>query len=470
VTEAENQREAGERAKGGTPLPRPRPLSRPAAWWAWPLIVVSLALVIASVVQPSLIDAEQGESGAEPSRGNATGLVMLRFQAKVIIGSATIASSQVERDLRQLWDRSTEPEERAALALVASFLKAEAFPDPAMEKHWADLAPERRELLQQALTDGVTEAERAELETWLGWFARLASGPGLTEPEGAGEIRREATVAMVTAGLLILAGGGAWFLGAGLLGYYILVKRKEVDFHAYRPEQSAPGVLLESFALYLGFMAAGEVLTYWHHIWQIVGFCMALVFPLLWPRIRGVRWRELAAAVGWTRGRGFWREAGAGVVGYLVLLAMASGGVAVTLMLSEAAEFGRSWAQGASGETPPMGPQEHPIVGFLVEGNWSMRVALLLLAVVYAPLVEEIFFRGGLQGYLRSRWRFVGSALLTGVIFAALHPQGLWGIPALASISFALSLLREWRGSLIAPMVAHALNNGVITGLLLIAL
>lgn len=469
MSERDYERSDSAEAKEGSPFFATDPLARPAGCWSWPVIILSLIVVIGSVLRMGDAEASRDEGLTKPPQGDSVGMVMLRFQAQVIIGGALLPPGEVERDLQLLEERLTVPEERAALALVAAFVKSESLSDSKGET-WQDLSPERGDLMRRALSEGVTEEERAQMEPWLGWFARLAPGPGGAEPVGAGKIRQEAVMAMVTAGFLVLAGGIAWLLGGCLLVYYLVVKRKEAGFHAYQPATSSPGVLLEAFALYLGLMAAGEALGHWHPAGQIVGFGLALAVPLLWPRVRGVGWRVLAKAVGWTRGRGFRREVGAGVVGYLVLLALASVGVTCTILLSGMVEVGRDWVAGSNGDGSPMGPQEHPIVGFLVEGDWSVRVILLLLAAVYAPLVEEIFFRGALQGYLRSHWRFVGSALLTGVIFAALHPQGLWGIPALASISVALSLLREWRGSLIAPMVAHALNNAVITGLLLISL
>jgi membrane protease YdiL (CAAX protease family) len=464
--------QAADEGIEGQPLPPPHPLSRPAGWWAWPMIVAGLAMVIASVLRMGEAEASFDAGGANPPGGDSVGMVMLKFQAQVIVGASVLQTGGVDRDLTLLWESVAVPEERAALALVAGFVKSEALSTIAGEGEgaWQDLSPERGELMRRALTVGVTEAERAEMEPWLGWFARLAPGPEGEEPDGAVEIRQQAVVTMVIAGLLVLTGGVAWLFGVCLLVYYLVVKRKEAGFHAYCPQASAPGVLLEAFALYLGLMAAGEAMAPWHPAGQILGFCLALVVPLLWPRIRGVNWRETGMAVGWTKGRGFRREVGAGLVGYFVLLALASVGLTGTFLLSWIVEFGRDWLAGSDGDVSSVGPQEHPIVGFLVEGDWSMRIILLLLAAVYAPLVEEFFFRGALQGYLRSRWCFVGSALLTGVIFAALHPQGLWGIPALASISFALSLLREWRGSIVASMVAHALNNAVITGLLLLAL
>jgi membrane protease YdiL (CAAX protease family) len=45
------------------------------------------------------------------------------------------------------------------------------------------------------------------------------------------------------------------------------------------------------------------------------------------------------------------------------------------------------------------------------------------------------------------------------VIFAAIHPQGLLFVPALGGLAVGFCLYREMRGSLIAPMVAHGINN-----------
>jgi membrane protease YdiL (CAAX protease family) len=47
------------------------------------------------------------------------------------------------------------------------------------------------------------------------------------------------------------------------------------------------------------------------------------------------------------------------------------------------------------------------------------------------------------------------------LVFAAIHPQGWVAIPVLGSIALILAALREYRGSLIAPMTAHALNNAL---------
>ena len=43
-------------------------------------------------------------------------------------------------------------------------------------------------------------------------------------------------------------------------------------------------------------------------------------------------------------------------------------------------------------------------------------------------------------------------------------------IPPLAALAITFALMREWRGSIIGPMTAHALNNTTIFAFLLVAL
>jgi membrane protease YdiL (CAAX protease family) len=92
------------------------------------------------------------------------------------------------------------------------------------------------------------------------------------------------------------------------------------------------------------------------------------------------------------------------------------------------------------------------------------------MACVWAPVVEETFFRGALFGYLRQHMPWAVSGVLAGLLFAIVHPQGLIAVPVLAAIGFNFSAIREWRGSIIASMSAHALNNGTIFLLLFLTL
>ena len=62
------------------------------------------------------------------------------------------------------------------------------------------------------------------------------------------------------------------------------------------------------------------------------------------------------------------------------------------------------------------------------------------------------------------------SVLANTFLFAVIHPQGFVAIPALMSLAMGMTLVREWRGSLIPSMVIHGVSNGLIISILLIAL
>ena len=103
----------------------------------------------------------------------------------------------------------------------------------------------------------------------------------------------------------------------------------------------------------------------------------------------------------------------------------------------------------------------HPIMEEISSNPWNI-LKLYLLAAVWAPITEETLFRGAFFHHLRRRNGWFLSALIVSLIFASIHPQGILGVPALMTIAMMLAALREWRGSIIAPIVLHALNNAVV--------
>jgi hypothetical protein len=84
-------------------------------------------------------------------------------------------------------------------------------------------------------------------------------------------------------------------------------------------------------------------------------------------------------------------------------------------------------------------------------------------AVILAPLIEETIFRGALYQYLRSRFGVLTAVVLSATLFGAIHPYNGPGVIQVASMGLVWGLLREWRGSLIAGVVAHALHNGMLS-------
>jgi membrane protease YdiL (CAAX protease family) len=192
---------------------------------------------------------------------------------------------------------------------------------------------------------------------------------------------------------------------------------------------------------------------------------LLLLVPF-WPLLRGQSWANHKHALGWTRGKGFIREIFAGVVGYLALLPIFIVGVLFTLLLTILFAF----VERIIAPDAPSEPLTHPIMEQLAGGDFKTLLLLLSLAALWAPLVEETIFRGALYHHVRAKWRAAMSGLFVGFVFAVIHPQGFAAIPALMSLGFSFALLREWRGSLIAPITAHAMHNGFLVTMLWLAL
>jgi CAAX protease family protein len=86
----------------------------------------------------------------------------------------------------------------------------------------------------------------------------------------------------------------------------------------------------------------------------------------------------------------------------------------------------------------------------------------ILLIVIAAPVSEEVCFRGMLFGGLRERMPRIAAALLSGLIFGALHAlAGLSAVPPLIAFGVILALLYEKTGSIVPGILLHMLNNSV---------
>lgn len=87
-------------------------------------------------------------------------------------------------------------------------------------------------------------------------------------------------------------------------------------------------------------------------------------------------------------------------------------------------------------------------------------VLLILIVVVGAPIIEELFFRGlflrSVERRLGSRWALV----VTSVVFGAIHLE-LLQFPALALAGLVFGGLAVWSGRLGPSIWAHIGFNGV---------
>ena len=104
---------------------------------------------------------------------------------------------------------------------------------------------------------------------------------------------------------------------------------------------------------------------------------------------------------------------------------------------------------------------EHFDVTSKAQGITAIGVALAILSlVVIAPIVEEIVFRGLLFGALAGRLGILGSAVITAVLFGAVHGDPIL-FPTLVAMGFVTALAYAGTGNLWVAITLHALNNAL---------
>jgi membrane protease YdiL (CAAX protease family) len=207
---------------------------------------------------------------------------------------------------------------------------------------------------------------------------------------------------------------------------------------------------------------------------------------LVWPVLRGVSWRQVRKDIGFNFGRLPFLEPSFGVLTYCMALPFAMVGVScvlVLLLLRAAGVFtmvfrgaaGAPVGGPAGGLVDPFAPDpsiSHPVFDFVANCSIPELIAVLVLAAIVAPIVEETLFRGVFYRHLRDATRTWGafsvifSALVVNTIFAIIHPQGLIAAPALAALACGFVVGREWRGTLVPSMFAHGINNAIMVTLL----
>jgi membrane protease YdiL (CAAX protease family) len=107
---------------------------------------------------------------------------------------------------------------------------------------------------------------------------------------------------------------------------------------------------------------------------------------------------------------------------------------------------------------------------FLDSGAWG-RSWLVVLALGFAPVGEEMIYRGHLYPAFRGRFRAFGAAAAVTLLYGAAHvmasglnPVALAEVLAMGAV---LASLREGSGSLTACILCSAASNGVSVALLL---
>ena len=180
----------------------------------------------------------------------------------------------------------------------------------------------------------------------------------------------------------------------------------------------------------------------------LIGDAAWLGFMGLWLVRWHPGWRERIGIFGGRRGV---RDAMAGLLGGVLLYpSIAIIGLVLTALFQE--------VSGRPTTTPDQLPQHL---------NTPESIASVILAVILAPVVEELFFRGILFRSIRDRRGFWLGALVSGLIFGLAHyePAAWQDTLLLQTImvftGVALAFIYERRGNLVSNITAHMLFNTV---------
>jgi membrane protease YdiL (CAAX protease family) len=106
-------------------------------------------------------------------------------------------------------------------------------------------------------------------------------------------------------------------------------------------------------------------------------------------------------------------------------------------------------------------PQKQAIVEmFGQSSSLEQRILIIVLAVSLAPLAEEFIFRFFMYGVLKRYFGRVVGIVASALLFAAVHAH-LPSFAPLFVLGSCLAIAYEWSGSILVPMMMHALFNAI---------
>lgn len=174
--------------------------------------------------------------------------------------------------------------------------------------------------------------------------------------------------------------------------------------------------------------------------------CMGLLFYL--RQVRGLNPAELFGL----RRLSFARALGVAVLGLLITLV-----VVIPCNLLAVAWLQEYW--------PDLQPQD--TVKLFLENGGLDKLAMAGAAVLVAPLVEETVFRGFVYAVVKKHTDAFFAALVSSALFALAHFHLASALP-LFVLALGFTAAYERTGSLLVPMLMHAIFNAATLAALLI--
>ena len=111
-------------------------------------------------------------------------------------------------------------------------------------------------------------------------------------------------------------------------------------------------------------------------------------------------------------------------------------------------------------------PEQQSVQAFRQISDTSTLLQFMFLAVVFNPIIEEIFFRGFLLTFLRNYMPALAAIVLSSAVFALAHLNVGAALP-LWFLGIVLGIAYEHTGSLLVPICIHGCFN-LATGLILL--
>lgn len=125
----------------------------------------------------------------------------------------------------------------------------------------------------------------------------------------------------------------------------------------------------------------------------------------------------------------------------------------------------------ASGEQPHM-PEQLEQLAF--SGNPLALAVMGLLACIWAPIAEELFFRRFVLRSFAPRMPMAAAIVAQAFLFAILHDYGPMHLVTIFVLGLALGTVYAWRRTIITPMLVHMLQNtgatAIMGGIMLLSL
>ncbi|MBL8762224.1 MAG: CPBP family intramembrane metalloprotease [Phycisphaerae bacterium] len=467
-------------------LPDPGSPRRRTIAWA---LVALLTLVVAVVQRLEDAPAAPDPKAAAVIQGSDVGEVIGKLFVKLAPSIRQLAPQVTGMYVTSFDDQAAQGSaaDRVWSAVVAGELMDDAEATKRLTKVREEMAGaggdaeavatllkdvEALELVYSGRLGELSQEQKDGLVARHGFFGKVALTRGLADTDparapllaGAGKL---IAIVMVFVCVLVAA------LLAGLVLFIVAIvqARRGRLRPAFRAPAAGGSLYLETVALFLTcflllqvglslFVARAPKDAAWVTPVALASHWLLALVPLY--AMRGRTFADLRRDLGWTSGRGVLREVGAGVAGYLAGLPLFLGSAMLAVLVLFVYQM---VVEQVSGQRPP--PPTNPLAERLENFDGVTLVLFFTLATVWAPIVEEAIFRGTLFRHLRGTVGPVLAAMGSAFVFGIIHPVPVLLTIPLMTLGFNFAMMREWRGSLIAPMTAHCVHNATVLSLVI---